>query len=489
MILDIPVSLVNFCSQFLPTLGQFAPAHVAEMLPAILAAIASSSGPRNSLSSIGKQVYGHVRHKSTISRMLRCKSFRSRDLHWELIRLLLLVLAPLAGSQEWLLAIDATSLQRGADTRIRGGIHPDRRQANKLKRKVRKCRANGKRITTAREAKKGRKTKYFTVLLGALITHQGVRLALPRYTCDPKDFNRGPGRPKSKRETQLDLAKVMILKLLRMLSKSVKLVVVADSYYESQKLVRCARARGFTFISPLDTNRCFARKDDPNKSNGSRIWNHGLKLPKETSSRLDLVRGSEETASYRRYSQRTPGPRDRRTYWLHHERRTVAKLGEVGIVYSWKTPVYEPRKSFGRKSFKILMCSNPTWSAQKVAEWYEMRWTAIEILIRELKQELGFEDYSGLSLQAMERYLDLVLISFLYLEMRRVGVLDDADASPTERHVAATARTSGMKGLVRAEADRQLLSAIHQALYFPRQRRLVMDFLSADTQMHRFTNP
>jgi hypothetical protein len=276
----------------------------------------------------------------------------------------------------------------------------------------------------------------------------------------------------------LDLAKEMIRKLLIYLPKGVKLVVVADSYYESQKLFHYAKARGFVFISPLDSNRRFAQKNNPNKSNRRRIWNYGLQLPRSTFSRLELVRGSESTVSYRRYSERKPGPKDRRTYRLHHERQSVAKLGEVAIVYSWKTPVYEPRRNFRKESFKVLGCSDPTWSGEKIVEWYEMRWTAIEILIRELKQELGFEDFTGLSLEAMERYLDLVLMSFLFLEMRRFGILNDAEAPPAEREVAATARTGGMKALVRAEADRQLVAAIRQSYYFPHQKRIVMGYLS-----------
>lgn len=495
MILGVPGSIVNFCFQFLPTLSEYAPAHIAQMLPAVLAGIVSCAGSRLTLSAIARQVYGHVRHKSTISRMLECRDFRTRDLHWELARLALASLGTtLDGAVDWLLAIDGTSIVRGASTRIRGAIQRDKRQANKERRKANKKRANGKKVRTAKDAKrrreaKGRKTKYFTVLLGSLVTHFGVRIPLPRYTCDPKDFNRRSGRPKSKRETQLDLAKRMIQKLLSILPEQVQLVVLADSYFESEKLVNYARKLGFVFISPLDTNRRFASKNNPKKSNRRRIWNHGLGLPLSTFSRLDLIRGSEETASYRRYPERIAGPKDRRTYWHHHERRTVAKLGEVGIVCSWKTPVYEPKRNFRKKSFKILMCSNPDWSGAKVVEWYEMRWTCIEILIRELKQELGFEDYSGQSLQAMERYLDLVLMSFVYLEMRRFGILNDCETTIAERQMASSARTRGMKGLVGLEAQRQLLDAIRRSYDSPLQKGLLMAYLESESSVTEFHRP
>lgn len=496
MIFDVTPSIVNFCSQFLPNLGGFAPAHVASMLPILLAAMTSMERGRYSLTSLARQVYGHECHKSTLSRLLSCADFRSRDLHWAILPLVFRLLsAATCGPIVWLVAIDGTSLQRGADTLIKGAIHPDRRQVGKQRRRAGKSTRGGKRVRIAKElkkrkaAKKGRRTKYFTLLLGSLTTHLGVRIPLPRFTCDPKDFHRRSGRPKKKRDTQLDLAKLMLDKLLCILPDNVKLVVVADAYFESEKLIGHAKNRNFVFITPIDSNRCFARKDDPKKSNRRRIRNHGLRLPMSAFSRLDLVRGSEETASYRRYSKRLPGPKDRRTYWLNHEKRTVAGLGEVGIVYSWKTPVYEPRRNFRKKSFKILVCSDSSWSAEKVVEWYEMRWTAIEILIRELKQELGFNDYTGLSLEAMERYVDIVLISFLYLELNRFSIVDNPAARKSDRDFATTARTAGMKALVRAEADRQFQVAIRQADRSAYARRKVMGFVSRRTTLQSFTHP
>ena len=146
MIFDVPLSIVNFCSLFLPQLGEFAPTHIVEMLPVIFAAMASSASGRYSLSSLSKQVYGHVRHKSTLSRLLACREFRSRDLHWGLFGLVMTVLGKtVRGTVDWLLAIDATSLVRGAHTRIPGGIHPDRRQANRQRRKAGKIKANGRK--------------------------------------------------------------------------------------------------------------------------------------------------------------------------------------------------------------------------------------------------------------------------------------------------------------------------------------------------------
>lgn len=476
--LQVPASAVKFFRRFVPKQKQFAPRHILGFLAVYLASLVLATSRRRSLTAIGGEVYAHRRDKSTIGRMLKCRQFRSRDLHWATLERVLAEVAPTLGDRvDWHVALDGTANPRGASTKILGAILPRMRPE-----KVAKLSLSGK--------KKGRRTKYHTFLLGVLTTHEGVRIPLPRYTCDPRNFNRR-GRPRKVRDTQLDLAKLMLVRLIEMLPPGVRLVVTADSYFESEKLTHLARTRGFLFIAPIDSNRCFADEDTPNRSNGERIRDHGLALPWGSFSRLDLARGSEETACYRRYSERKPGPKDRRTYWLHHERRTVAKLGTVGIVSSWKTPVYEPRRNFRKKSFKILVCSDPNLSGAKVVEWYECRWTAIEILIRELKQQLGFGDYTGQSLEALERHVDLVLMSLLYLETHRATLLKD-DTLPSQlRRKVSAARTLDMQRIVRAETERHTFGLLQKALRSQRPSQLVMDFLAKIThapQLH-WENP
>jgi hypothetical protein len=387
----------------------------------------------------------------------------------------MLDLAPVQGKVvEWLLALDGMATQRGAHTRIKGAIQPTERKSAKTR--WRKKGEPRQKHRADSSTKKGRKTKYHTFLVGSLTTHTGVRLPMGRYTCDPKGFSRR-GRPRNTRRTQIDLAKLLIERALSVLPEGVLLRVVADSYFECEKLFDLARRRGFVLITPTDSNRCFADEATPNRSNGICIRDHGLTLSKDSFSRLDLYRGSEKTACYRRYAARKAGPKDRRTYWLHHEGRTVAKLGIVGVVYSWKTPVYEPRRSFKKKSFKILLCSNPNWTGERVVEWYECRWTAIEILIRELKGQLGLDHYTGQSLEALERHIDLVLLAFLYLEMERHRLIESDRTPAIVRERAITARTHGMQDILRWESNQILREATLASHKSERTRRRLMRFL------------
>lgn len=480
MILQAPGSLVNFFQQCVGNDRRFAPRRVLKALRPLIAGLVLATNPRRSLSAIGGAVVSGKRHKSTVSRLLKRKDFRSRDLHWEAVERVLKRLAPKmsarARRRDWLLALDGTATQRGAHTKIKGGISTERTSGKRRKKGASRKRAPGDK---PRSPKKKRRTKYHTFLVASLTTHEGVRVPLPRYTCDPKDFKR-QGRPKNVKDTQIDLAKLLIKRVKKILPAGVRLVVVADAYFECEKLFSLAHREDFVLITPTDSSRCFADETTPSKSNGHRIWNRGRHFPPDSFSRLDLHRGSEDTACFRRHSARKSGPKDRRTYWLRHESRTVAKLGAVGIVYSWKTPIYEPKPNFRKKGFKILLCSDPTWTGEKVVEYYECRWTAIEILIRELKQHLGLGHYTGQSLEALERWIDLVLMSFLYLEVERHRLLAEA-TQPAVRERAESARTLGMQELVRAEASTELMRIITQSYRSERKKRLVTGFFAAVT--------
>lgn len=480
-------SAVQFCDDFLrPGIGEepLAPDHINDVLPALISGIALSDRKRTQ-TELGAFVLEEQRSPATIGRVLQDRRFNTRDIHRRAIREFVRLCAPAPQADEvhWLLSIDGTALQRGADTLIRGANHfrgKSRRQRRTEERAQAKleaterAKAEGTSITKAK--KKGRATKAFTFLIGCLITHTGVRIPLLRRTCDPKDFKR-VGRPPKQRLTQIDLAKIMIQEALDILPANVRLVVLADAYFDAKKLFIHAQGRKkspprYTLITPADTARCFANTNSPSKSNGERLHDRGLSLPLKDFEKVDLVRGAEETASLRRYANRKPRKKDRRTYWVHHENETVAGLGEVGVVYSWKTPVYRPKPNFRDRTFKVLLCSDPELEATRVVELYEIRWTGIEILFRELKQDLGFGDYVGTSLEAMERYLDLVLITLIYLEVVRKDYLDGWGWVPKKlQRQAETARVRGMQELVRLEVEMVVWDQIQAAPRSPKAKQ------------------
>lgn len=453
-ILRVPRSTVHFLEAFCPqrSTAEFLPAQTRKALPAFLSGICLGSG-RRTQKLLAKFVSEDQRDPGTVSRMFRDRRFRSRDLYRTAFREAVARCLPLPGDPEvrWHLSLDGTALSRGLHTQIRGANSfsrkdsPPQRVGNfgKLKRKSRR---NG---------------KVFTILLGNVTTHEGVRIPLPRRTCDPKKFNRG-GRPRKRRPTQLDLAILAIQELKEQLPGNVKLVVTADQLFESRKLFKAARDIGFVFITTVAAIRCFAFPGT-SESNREPIQKTGRDLPWKAFERLDLRRGQEKTVSFRRHGARTVGPKDRRTYWVRHEKRAVAGLGEVGVVFSWRSPTYRPKRNFKKRTFKALLCSDPGMSTDLVVEFFEARWTNIEIWIRELKQDLGFGSYTGTSLEAMERFLDLVLLGFLCLEMLRLDRLERVINDPKAVKKLRAARTRGLIAELRAEVQSELWSQIVRA--------------------------
>lgn len=463
-ILRVPHSIVQFLHS--ADLKSLICERAHQYLPLFLAGFILSTEKRTQ-ATLANATHMEQVDKSTVSRILRLPkwAFKSREAYKRAMGQALARLFPHGDKPvTWLVAIDGTATKRGAFTKIAG--------ANQFKEK--------------KTDSKGRSTKAHTWLMGVVITDKGVRIPLPRYICFPKDY-KGPGRPPRRRLTQQDLTVMMIKDLLKLLPKNIKLVVVADEYFEGKKLFKLAKRRGFVCITPCKSSRCFADDETPDRSNGIRIHDRGMNLSSRSFSSFSevvLTRGSEDTASYRRYGARRPGPNDYRCYWARHEGRTVTGLGPVGCVYSWKSPVFERNnKDFEQMTFKVLLCSDPDWVEAKVIEWYECRWTAIEIFFRELKQELGLGDYVGQDIAAFERHVDLVLMSFLQLELNRLDVIDD-DGVPEEiRKKAHFARTRGMRELVRWEAMQDLWGEIKKSWRSERARRRLRQFFGHITAL------
>ena len=452
MILKAPRSIVHYFRCI--AIAGLVSDRVAHAVPDLLTGFTLARRKRTQ-AELARSVFIGFRHKSTVSRIFRDPNFKSRDMFKAamadaIARLLALVPRKSKTKIRWFLAIDATSTKRGAFTKIAG--------ANQFKEKE--------------SGTKGRSTKAHCFLMGILITHEGVIIPLPRYTCYPKKSGSGlPGRPS--KATQQDLAVQMLKDLLKLLPKCIQLVVCADEYFEGKKLTRLAKRRGVVFIAPVDTNRCFADDGKPDRSNGRNIHDRGRRLQLKTFSQVDLVRGVESTVSYRRYSERKAGPKDYRTYYVRHEARTVAGLGTVMVVYSWKCPIHErSKKNFDEMTFKVLVCSDPSWSGAEIVEWYEIRWQ-VEVFFRLIKQELGLGDYEGQDLRAFERHVDTVLLSFLYLEMKRVDILESPYTKEEVREKARYARTRGIQEFVRAEANQELWELIQKSRKSERSWRLL----------------
>ena len=91
---------------------------------------------------------------------------------------------------------------------------------------------------------------------------------------------------------------------------------------------------------------------------------------------------------------------------------------------------------------KVLACTDPTATARQVIEWYEVRWQ-IELFFRELKSRLQFGCYVLMKFEAVERYVDLLMMGFLLLEKLRLADMKAA-GPPSERAGEKVWSRSGM---------------------------------------------
>jgi hypothetical protein len=231
---------------------------------------------------------------------------------------------------------------------------------------------------------------------------------------------------------------------------------------------------------------------------GQRVVHWTRTWPREEFSWLELQVENEDHVFFRRRHGDNLRPRKtRRRYAVATRRATVSKLGDCRIVASYKEnpkvkllagesadwwachtgPVpYDrhQRPQPKRWQAKVLACTDPTATARQVVEWYEVRWQ-IEIFFRELKSRMQFGRYVLMKFEAVERYLDLLLMGFLLLEHQRLQDMQRAGpprARGGEDWVQArtTDRLRSLEGL----CDTWNASTIERRLRTPRGRQRLL---------------
>jgi hypothetical protein len=140
----------------------------------------------------------------------------------------------------------------------------------------------------------------------------------------------------------------------------------------------------------------------------------------------------------------------KRRYAVAARQATVSKLGDCLIVASYKDnpkvqlspgqssewwTCHRAAVSYRREDCrkparwhrKVLACTDRAATARQVVEWYEVRWQ-VELFFRELKSRMQFECYVLMKFEAVERYLDLLLMGLLLLEQQRLRDMQRAGA-------------------------------------------------------------
>jgi hypothetical protein len=287
-------------------------------------------------------------------------------------------------------------------------------------------------------------------VMGLLITPSGVRIPCRRsyYT---KEYCQQKGRPYRK---QTELAAEMILELP--LPEGADVVVLGDTAFDAQVIRAACAKRDYTWIVPLNPERVLAGPKPRPK-----VWALAKGLTAEQLRPVRLYPSRGRYVAMRRVSAYRLGPKVKpRTFYVHQESRDVHSVGEVLLVFSTRTcPSVGPKLDVQ----KILMTNNRSLTAAAVVELYDLRWQ-IELFFKELKSTLGFDQYRFRQFERVESWLELVLVTFLYLEWHRARQLRRSDLSEEEKERWRRQRTHGLCMAMRQQTERADLNYLAEAV-------------------------
>jgi len=218
--------------------------------------------------------------------------------------------------------------------------------------------------------------KYGTghTILKACLHYRGVTMPWGSWLWLKSDHARRMDRPFVKL-TQLAAMTIHNAELPRTL----KIVVLFDCYYLCPVVVDACRCRGWHYIGVGKGNRNFAVQGQRH-----RLDRYGPNVVRR-SGRWHRVGGLRTTRCYRLASRRG---------WMK-------KLGAVQVIFSRRR---------GEHKVLALVTDDLRASAKTVVADYLKRW-AIELLIKDEKQQLGLGEYRVLRYQAVVRHLHLVDIA------------------------------------------------------------------------------
>ena len=223
------------------------------------------------------------------------------------------------------------------------------------------------------------------------------------------------------------------------LPRSLKVTVLFDAYYLCDVVADACGARGWHYIGVAKGNRNLVFDGQKH-----RIDRYGANLLRR-----------------RGRWQRIAGARKNGTYRLAERVGVMKKLGDVKVVFS--------RRRGERKAF-ALVTSDLHASGKSVVADYLKRW-AVEVLIKEEKQQLGLGDYRVLRYRAVVRHLHLVDIAYACLT--HLGLKDQAAQGRKKTRVLRLPPISQLKARMRQvvwqEAVEDVVKHTHEK---PALRRL-----------------
>lgn len=231
--------------------------------------------------------------------------------------------------------------------------------------------------------------------------------------------------------------------------RKAKAVVLGDNAFDAEVFQNACREKSYSWIVCMNWERVLEQEKPKPKvtSLASDLRENQFATVKLTPGRGTHVAQRREAAC------RIGRKRKTRTFYVHLKRITVQSVGKVQVVFS---TMIKPKAGKRVDIQKVLMTNDRTLSAAEIVELYDLRWQ-IELFFKELKSTLGFDHYRFRKFDKVERWVELCLITFLYLEWFRAEQLAKRDLTPEKRQWWSWQRSHGLCTVIRQETDEREL--------------------------------
>jgi hypothetical protein len=350
---------------------------------------------RMSCSRAAGSVASQAVHRAQVTRFLVRPRWRQNDINAPLREAML---ALEAAKGEFLFIVDATMVSQ-AGLKTQNTYSTGNRQRRPR---------NGRRYNQKKVVRK----KVHSFTFGLLITPSGTRIPFqkPHYT---KEYCARKGlQHRTTAESAADLIRELPL------PDGAKVIVLGDTAYDADVVRQACRERGYEWIFPVNPERVYEGPKGHRPKVRSRLkdWSR-LSL-----STIRLQASQGKYAGYRRLSASRVGPKEKpRVYHAYQEKRDVRSVGRVRLVFSTKK---RNLKKATPDDVKILMTNALGRSLREIVELYELRWQ-IELFFKELKSQLGFDQYRFRRFEAVESWVQIAITTVLFLEHLRAKRLAD----------------------------------------------------------------
>jgi len=257
--------------------------------------------------------------------------------------------------------------------------------------------------------KKGYTCEHFFVMGILYFPDTGIRIPLPRRLYHTKSYCK---KHKLRYRTQTELVEIMLryANLRNDIPDDIEIIVIFDSFFPSENIIRTIRQKGYHFVCSVKKNRVDADTGKQIKEICDEHISEG-RIKDRTQIRVPGKRSRYNHASAQRY--------ETKEYITHTEKLRISRMGELQVVFSRKAD-----DESDQKYMRYIVTDMLYLSTGQILTIYSYRWQ-IELYFKELKSYLGLGNYQTLSFRAIIRHVDCVVMAFMYLEHIRVSKLRD----------------------------------------------------------------